>query len=68
LYIFEPFRQVDDPMTRKHIGSGLGLSIVKQLTNLLNGDILLVSEVDKGSTFTVTMPIVKVEEYIHDER
>jgi PAS domain S-box-containing protein len=67
-YIFEPFRQVDDPMTRKHIGSGLGLSIVKQLTNLLNGDILLVSEVDKGSTFTVTMPIVKVEEYIHDER
>jgi signal transduction histidine kinase len=58
-YIFEPFRQVDDPLTRKTIGSGLGLSIVKQLTHLLGGDIHLQSQVGQGSIFTVTLPLTK---------
>jgi len=61
-YIFEPFRQVDDPITRNNIGSGLGLSIVKQLTHLLGGSIQLKSLVGQGSTFTVILPLAPIEE------
>jgi signal transduction histidine kinase len=57
-YIFEPFRQVDGSATRHHEGSGLGLSIVKQLANLLGGEIVLLSDVGQGSIFTVTLPVV----------
>jgi len=55
-YIFEPFRQVDGSVARQHQGTGLGLSIVKQLTKLMNGEITLESEIDKGSVFTVILP------------
>lgn len=57
-YIFEPFRQVDGSVTREYRGVGLGLSIVKQLTQLMGGQILLTSEVGCGSTFKVILPIV----------
>jgi PAS domain S-box-containing protein len=56
-YIFEPFRQVDGSMTRQHRGTGLGLSIVKALTELMGGIITHQSEVDRGSTFTITLPL-----------
>jgi PAS domain S-box-containing protein len=61
-YIFEPFRQVDGSMTRKHRGTGLGLSIVKALTELMGGIITLQSEVDRGSTFTITLPLTVAPE------
>lgn len=61
-YIFEPFRQVDDSVTRKHSGSGLGLSIVKQLTELMGGQITLESEVGQGSTFNITLPLVPIQQ------
>jgi signal transduction histidine kinase len=61
-YIFEPFRQVDGSMTREHRGTGLGLSIVKALTNLMGGTITLQSEVDHGSTFTLTLPLIVAAE------
>jgi PAS domain S-box-containing protein len=61
-YIFDPFRQVDSSTTREHTGSGLGLSIVKQLTALMGGDITLTSQVGKGSTFTVILPLVPIQE------
>ena len=56
-YIFEPFRQVDNAITNYNRGTGLGLSITKQLVELMDGQIILESEVEKGSTFTITFPI-----------
>lgn len=57
-YIFETFRQVEGSAIRKHGGIGLGLSIVKQLAELMNGNIAVESEIGKGSSFIVTLPIV----------
>jgi PAS domain S-box-containing protein len=54
--IFEPFWQMDKSLTGQK-GPGLGLSIVKQLTTLMGGQITLESEVGRGSTFTVTLPL-----------
>lgn len=58
-YIFEPFRQADAAVTHDNRGIGLGLSITKQLVELMHGQIGLSSEVGKGSTFTVTLPLTK---------
>ncbi len=60
-YIFDTFRQVDAAATRVHGGFGLGLSIVKQLVTLMNGEVKVKSKVDRGSTFTVTLPLVMPE-------
>ncbi len=56
--VFEKFRQVDASMTRKHDGMGLGLFIAKKLTEILGGELGVTSEPGKGSTFTVTVPMV----------
>jgi signal transduction histidine kinase len=58
--IFEAFEQAESPSTRKHAGSGLGLSIVRELTRLMDGKIELESEPGKGSTFRVVLPLIPV--------
>jgi signal transduction histidine kinase len=63
--IFEKFRQSaqtvgDRNLTREYSGTGLGLSIVKELCKLLGGEIRFVSELGRGSTFTVSVPWVIV--------
>ncbi len=55
-YIFETFRQVENPTIRKHGGFGLGLAIVKQVVELMKGEITVNSELGRGSTFTIKLP------------
>ncbi|MEH6495495.1 MAG: PAS-domain containing protein [Pseudomonas marincola] len=55
--IFDVFVQEDNSITRKFGGSGLGLSIVKNLIELMGGSIQVVSDVGIGSTFSVCLPL-----------
>ena len=59
--IFEPFRQVNSSVTRDNRGVGLGLSITKQLVDLMHGRIVVESELGKGSTFYILLPITHPE-------
>ena len=56
-YVFDSFMQEDFSSTRMYEGSGLGLSIVKGIVNLLGGDISVSSTKGKGSKFNITLPI-----------
>ncbi|WP_291580117.1 sensor histidine kinase [Clostridium sp. UBA6640] len=56
-YIFDKFSQVDTSLSRNVEGSGLGLFLVKGLINLHGGTISLASQLNMGSTFTISLPI-----------
>ena len=60
-YIFDSFHQVEGSATRVHGGFGLGLSIVKQLVGLMNGEIKVQSQLREGTTFIITLPLVATE-------
>lgn len=58
-HIFEKFYRAEDTLTAKTKGHGLGLSIVKNLVELNGGSIEVESEEGKGSTFTVSLPVIE---------
>jgi signal transduction histidine kinase len=55
--IFEPFHQLENPRTRREGGTGIGLSIVKNLTGLLGGEVGVAAGQGGGSTFYVRLPL-----------
>jgi signal transduction histidine kinase/ActR/RegA family two-component response regulator len=55
--IFDPFTQADGSHTRKFGGTGLGLTITKQIVELLGGRIFIRSEEGRGSVFTIELPV-----------
>lgn len=59
--IFESFRQVDEGLKREYTGIGLGLTLTDKLLKLLNGRLTCESEVGKGSTFTMEIPVRRPE-------
>ncbi len=54
--VFEPFEQLDNPLRRRHDGSGLGLSISKRFVEMHEGKMWLESEVGKGTTVYFSLP------------
>jgi hypothetical protein len=54
--IFEPFEQADASISRKYGGTGLGLAICKNMIEMQNGELMVISEEGKGSAFTVRIP------------
>jgi signal transduction histidine kinase len=55
--LFQDFTQVNSPIQKEFRGSGLGLALSKRLAELLGGSVALKSELGRGSTFSVTIPI-----------
>ncbi len=62
-HIFDRFYQVDTSHTRVYEGTGIGLSLVKELVDLMGGTIIVDSQPGKGSTFLLTLPIYPVSLY-----
>jgi signal transduction histidine kinase len=52
--VFMPFHQTAEG--KRHVGTGLGMSIAKQLVELMGGEIEVESDVGKGTTFTIDLP------------
>jgi signal transduction histidine kinase len=62
--LFDPFQKLANPQQKAYEGMGLGLSIVKQLVTLMDGEIDVESQPDHGSRFTITFPMLS--EVLHD--
>ncbi|SFQ45831.1 PAS domain S-box-containing protein [Lachnospiraceae bacterium XBB1006] len=66
--IFEPFSREHTDAGTKYQGTGLGMAIMKELVDLMNGTIRIESEVDRGSTFYLDLPFELAEEEIEIEK
>lgn len=66
-YIFHRFYQVDNLLTRKSEGSGIGLCISKDIVEIHGGKIEVYSEEGKGSTFKVYIPIKHIDQYTEND-
>jgi signal transduction histidine kinase/DNA-binding response OmpR family regulator len=55
--VFQGFQQVDSSMGRQHAGTGLGLTLTRRFANLHGGDVRVESQLEKGSVFTITLPV-----------
>jgi signal transduction histidine kinase len=60
--VFSRFWQADDSSRRKYQGMGIGLALVKELTEIQDGTVAVQSQEGKGTTFTVRLPYLKAEE------
>ncbi len=55
--LFEPFQQIEEPLTKRYEGTGLGLYLIKKLVDLLGGEIRVQSEYGQGSEFTFVLAL-----------
>lgn len=66
--LYTPFEQADGSIAQKYGGSGLGMSITKNLVSLMNGSISVNSELGKGTVFTVELPVGTVQQKLAASR
>jgi PAS domain S-box-containing protein len=64
--VFSRFSQADDSITRKYGGTGLGMSITQSLVHLMEGQISVDSEINKGTTIQVVLPLEKAQSTVGD--
>ena len=66
-HVFEPFAQEDSSARTSYMGTGLGMPIAKQLTEMMGGKIAVESELNVGTTFTVTISFELDSDYKEED-